>query len=706
MLCASGQVDLNSATAPQLVAAFGLDAAVAQRVVTFAPYLQTRDLLVVEGIGRDRLQAIVASGLACTVPTSTPPAAPDACIDARVDLQSATAAQISNKLKITKVRADNIVAARPFASLSHVTPERVPGLGKGMAEAVRAVSCLTPQPVRTATASFRWAYRDTSTTVRRGRAALTMPPATLDVVGAWLSVTDAQALTAKDGQTADFHVHGPWADGSQSVQVTLPVPARGGELGTAFTPVLVHGITGPDGPDLAVHSGTALTASTAADGTATLTTAMTSLSLVQIVFWGVQLLPDTAVEKMTDWATKEGLRYFTGTSGEQPNCDGPEPNQMQVRTAGSALQVQDRLGRAPLLWCNLVQSSNDTGETVRWKLVNNTGAVLSINTQLSEAEVVDTDVSGDILVDLAYGIHNGGRRIQVDLPPGGGAVMETTPNVDEQVIGVATNEFMMLPTFLTSKVGLLAGGKATEAYTKLWSILNSCGYTVSTSLLSNKSALNCALTASTEYLLDEIIGLTLIVIEAVIKVADTLVVEFGGPWQVQLKNYPAPAPVPPTQDTDSSVPPTTSPPAPGTARTRILKMANSRVTYLLDRDGVAHHIPDTGTYVCNAVVYPAQWNVTAEQLEQIVVGGVGTDATCPSAARRSLTSNSAAGFLLRQADGDAYIVNSSGRKEFVFGYGSFDCFAQNALVWDLVTDAELSGVPNVPSSAGRMCTPL
>src|SRR5579885_2577144 len=131
MTCLAGQVDLNSAPVADLTAALAIDTPIANRVVEFRPYLRPSDLLVVAGIGPDRLASILASGRSCTVPAATPPQTENVCVDGKVDLQSATSAEIATRLGVSKNAGDSIVKARPFSTLRHVTPERVPGVGKG-----------------------------------------------------------------------------------------------------------------------------------------------------------------------------------------------------------------------------------------------------------------------------------------------------------------------------------------------------------------------------------------------------------------------------------------------------------------------------------------------------------------------------------------------------------------------------------------------
>jgi hypothetical protein len=136
--------------------------------------------------------------------------------------------------------------------MRHVTPERVPGIGKGTLDTVIAKSCLTPSPVRTAKTSWRWAYRSQTTTVSRGDYKLVVPAGVVDGTGAWGSITDSSvpAVRAVSGPTADFHIWGAWQDGHEKVYVTLPLDAAPPDAAAwSLTPTVVH----PQGDDVELH---------------------------------------------------------------------------------------------------------------------------------------------------------------------------------------------------------------------------------------------------------------------------------------------------------------------------------------------------------------------------------------------------------------------------------------------------------------------
>lgn len=248
MTCTATQTDINSASTAALSAALGVDSPVAQRVVGFRPYLAVKDLLVVQGIGADKLNQIVSGGHACAAIPSTPPPAPSPCATTdKVDLQSATADDIARVTGVNKNAAAAIVAARPFATLRHVTPERVPGVGKGTLDTVVGKSCLTPQPVTDNKATWRWAYPAYATTVTRDQYSLVVPAGVIDAAsGAWTSVTPTSApdvpILLPSDPAADLHIWGNWADGTDKVTVTLPPPSDLDQLPSdkSWTPLLKH----------------------------------------------------------------------------------------------------------------------------------------------------------------------------------------------------------------------------------------------------------------------------------------------------------------------------------------------------------------------------------------------------------------------------------------------------------------------------------
>lgn len=701
MTCAAGQTDINSASINALMRALAVDKPTASRVVSFRPYLKPSDLLVVQGIGPDRLAGILASGRTCAVPATAPPPSEDVCTGTLLDLQVATPETIAKTLGVSGSVARNIAAARPYSTLRHVTPERVPGLGKGTLPAVSAKTCLTPAPVRTATATFRWAYRSQNTTVTRDTASLTVPAGVVDGAGAWASITDATSTIAIDGPTANFHIWGDWVGGADSVEITLPLSRDQAALpADLFAPVLFH-ITDA-GPVIAHGDSVAVTDSS-------ISTWTTSLSLFTSGPFGVSLLTNLAPHIGVHSAVNSAMRAVTGTRADQPSCHD-DLEAWRLETGGNAIEQDFVMGRQPLRYC----TQAGTGDSAQWVLANNTGAVVSVNAQ-GASRVVDSGPSGNLLLDVAYDVWNNTTgpqettsMVQADIPPGGSITIQAPAGTNADYVGVGTNEVFAVPTFLLRELGLVVpAGKVMDVY----STLQDCAYAAGANgfplELSNSqwiTLLNCAkaaLLAGGETVAKASVSVALVVADVMISGSDTLRVSTGSPWDLRL-TYRAPAPpVPPTQPGTGTIPP---PGEPGAASLRILKLADSPASYVLDADAVTHHIPNTGTYLCNSNVMPVQYGLTPEQFAAIASGGMGKDAACPDAAARSLQPSTTRNFLLRRSDGSSYLVNNYGQKALVIGTGSFDCFAESYLVWDHVSADELARFPNEPSIAGRICS--
>jgi hypothetical protein len=132
-----------------------------------------------------------------------------------------------------------------------------------------------------------------------------------------------------------------------------------------------------------------------------------------------------------------------------------------------------------------------------------------------------------------------------------------------------------------------------------------------------------------------------------------------------------------------------------------LKKINSNEAYVRDCGGVAHPLTDGGSYTCNANNYPTEFNVDPTEWSKLV-RSVGSAAACPPAGTsRQLTSPSTDNYMLRKADGSAWLI-SKGVHTPVFP-SSFNCFAERYLVWDLITDADLNKTAPDPVNAAIGC---
>lgn len=340
MVCAEGQTNINLAPVNELAGALKVDVPVAERVVTWRPFLQVSDLSVVEGIGPGRLAAIIASSKACATPTMFPPPAPNVCnANGKIDLAVSPVADLAARLKISKPVAQRLVDARPYASLRHVTPERVGGVGKGTLEAVIAKSCLTPAPIRSAASSWRWTYPGQTITVSRDLYGLTVPAGVVDAAsGAWASIEPGDQPTKMPEPyipNADMHIWGPWADGEQTVTVTLPsnrADFPDDDSDTYYDPYILHSFAdtsnGPGGESLTaslVGNGTQLSApvhSLSNVATAWIGKSYTLLSMGAEVTGGI-LFGDRffAPACSTPWAQRAGTSIFDPPSPQKTWVD-------------------------------------------------------------------------------------------------------------------------------------------------------------------------------------------------------------------------------------------------------------------------------------------------------------------------------------------------------------------------------------------------
>jgi hypothetical protein len=234
--CADGQTDVNTAAAGEIAAAFGLASLpTVDRIIEGRPWLTPGDLVSVPGVGPEREPILAANG--CATPLTLPEEAPLACTsDDQVDLQVASATQISKKAKLPMVAANAIVAHRPVPQdLTQLVAPRTPGLDvdkvAGLVAAERV--CVTPVPFTYVGTDWRWIYPAKGGVVESSHDsnyALIVPPGT---------VTDSTfgkvtPVLEEPLPTADFHLYRPFTG---EVAVRLP------DFG-AGDPVLLHQAAG------------------------------------------------------------------------------------------------------------------------------------------------------------------------------------------------------------------------------------------------------------------------------------------------------------------------------------------------------------------------------------------------------------------------------------------------------------------------------
>lgn len=234
--CTVKQIDVNTAAESQIASALHLANPTAARVVAGRPWQRAADLISVPGVGPQLLDTLNRD--ACATPTELPPATPRACTTGTtaVDLQSATAAQISETTRLASPVVQRLIAARPLPQDPYqLSAPRVPGLSDPTVRTLlqRGLICITPAPFDYQGKSWRWVAPTHGAIVRATgdpRFALFVPPGRVGgTVGAWATAMPA-ALVAGALPSGDFHIYGEW---TPEVAVRLPI-APGSRLATAF----------------------------------------------------------------------------------------------------------------------------------------------------------------------------------------------------------------------------------------------------------------------------------------------------------------------------------------------------------------------------------------------------------------------------------------------------------------------------------------
>jgi hypothetical protein len=601
------------------------------------------------------------------------------------------------------------VNARPYNALTQIRPERVPGLGASSQALVVRNGCLTPATITTATATYRWAYSDTTTTAQRGRFGLTVPAGSISSSpGAWLSVTDAVSPNLLTGPTADFHIWGTWTSQSaSSVSVSGPVGVLPQGADGSWVDVAVHYAAG--GPEF---SGPGATTQNA-DGTISID--VDSLSLVTWVKAPLAFVQAIGQSVFTAREyTGNLLRWYLGLSALQPQCDPDITEDFPtIQTTGSALESVSPLGsasRVPVKFC-VEPAPPEIGkpDQATWQIANNVGVAMRLSSP--GAAVVGRDGSGDVLSDLYFA----GRMdsSSIVLPPGGSALIRVAEGAPTAPVAVTVADRPSIwAGFLARSIGrslTWIPGDAGEISGNVYSVFNDCLYNLSSFLTGDVATLNvikCMATLAQTGLPEptsKVLALASVAVDIIATDVDWL--ELGlSPRSLDLTYL---APTPASQPTDGNVGggPVTTPP---TGAMLILKRANSTASYLLDSAGVAHHIPDPGTYVCLAGYWPVKYGLDDASFSALATS-IGTDASCPPpvGSPRQLTGADSTGFLLRTADGTTYLVNSAGFRVPLFsGQAQFDCMAATHLVWDFVTATELRNIRTDPSQIGTGCSSI
>jgi hypothetical protein len=143
---------------------------------------------------------------------------------------------------------------------------------------------------------------------------------------------------------------------------------------------------------------------------------------------------------------------------------------------------------------------------------------------------------------------------------------------------------------------------------------------------------------------------------------------------------------------------------------RIVKRVASRSAYVL-RDGVAHSIPNGGTFICNAEYYPIEFNVPPAVWNKRVKAE-GDDARCPAGRQPELgPATLATGYLLIERDEARETDPRKGAWQVVDGQRvpapkegpMFDCLSRRYLAWDYVSTQEIRAFPRHPTLRRARC---
>ena len=238
--CSAGQVDVNTASVADISTALEISSRPAiDRVISGRPWLKATDIVSVPGIPPSAASRIADD--ACATPTTLPVATPLACMThtRAVDLQSASASEMTSRLGLPRSTVDSLIAARPLPQdLHQVATPRVTGLSDPKIDRLvdDGAVCVTPAPFTFASKTWRWASEQYGVVVADAsdaRYALIVPSGTAaGPTGVWGTVT--QIAGTLPG--ASLHLHGSW-DGELGTR--LPDPSDG----PAGQPAVQHNAT-------------------------------------------------------------------------------------------------------------------------------------------------------------------------------------------------------------------------------------------------------------------------------------------------------------------------------------------------------------------------------------------------------------------------------------------------------------------------------
>jgi hypothetical protein len=704
--CQPGQVDINSAPATQMVARLGLPLPVAQRVVAHREplYLDVEDLLTVEGIGPGKVDSLARGGVACAdLPVTPPPVDAFVCRpgDGRVDVNRPTSRARLAAL-FGAPTADRIVAGIPYSGVKPMVAEHVPGVGSGKQAKLLDQLCDTPPTIDHAGTRWGWISTAGGRVDHPQSASLTVGPGIIDLnSGMWGSVRPLPYDSLYGGPKFDFQVHGPWAGGGDTVFATLPpdpfVPPAAPDV---WRPTLLH----YTGGDAAVHANDTLYVGP--DGR--WTTQVTSLSALQAVRQPAVSLPPVTYftpvprPEVGRALAKEIFGNPYEAEGCSPDASSERPLLVSVNPGFLATGGYG-FPRAPAKWCAEGDAST---EHMTFKLSNTGFPTFDYQQPAGPADTTGVGLSPqmgaftrELLTLLNSGVKPGPDSRGVVYGPGVTVRYDLRASDDAQRVGLHRPSVAAL--------GLDAVFLATEHLGTVRALdvpatISDCLNTLNRASLGLGSVLGCAEQALKEGKAPRR------VVEAITRSLNAFTLfrdlnevdalsdqSLDGTVTFRLRPHPeAPAGQPTSGD-------------PNQAGTRILKRTGSTASYVLDTNGVAHHIPDGGTYICNAKHYLVQFNVDDSEWAA-EVRSVGADATCPGGPERVLAENAPLGtVLLRRPSGETYLTRQLNGTTYLVplfsGTSVFNCMVEQYLVWDQVTDAEYGRFAHHPFEAATGC---
>jgi hypothetical protein len=691
--CQPGQTDVNSATVAQLQA-LGLARPIAERVVAHREplYLDLNDLLAVEGIGPGRVDALVKAGQACAdLPVSPPPTDAHVCVpgDGRVDVNRPSSLPALRDM-FGGPTADRIVAGIPYAGVASVVAEHIPGAGQGKQAKLIGRLCDTPPTIDHGDTRWGWISTAGGRVDHPDDATLTVPSGVLDDAnGAWGSIRPLDHDSLYGGPKFDFAINGAWQGNGDVVFTTLPRDTLDppGDR-SAWTPTLLHYATANGDP--VVHALAGL--EVGSDGR--WTTALMSLSPVQSVWQLVSSFPRGFTSMLLSDLGKRIVKAIFLDAHEPSPCtpDASNAQRLKVGVFPDALATGSFGGfvRAPAKWC--AQGAPADGH-VELRLSNTGSLTFDFTQWAGPADTVGVSVAPDVspltralLTFYNRGVKPGDDSTGIIYGPGVTVrfnVPASEQNQEEQISrGTAHTAAADSLFIITEHLGAIPGVSLVGA-------LLDCLQTVTPGGAGFASVVGCLEKAAREGTSPrnvlEAIGRVLNVVsllreatEIIAIGAETAINQLQGDINFQLRPLVV---APPGQPSDGN-------PATATGA-RILKRTGSTAAYVLDTDGVAHHIADGGTYVCNAKHYLVQFNVDDSEWAQ-EVHGLGADATCPSGPERALAPESVPeGLLLRRVDGETAMTRQLNGISYLVplfgGQNVFNCMVEQYLVWDQVS---------------------